>query len=137
MNNNFEGQLKTAIENAEKELDTLEESPFSSSAFETLKDRISRFISELITESVKVAKRHNADTVSSNHVEKASDYLVAISGKKIFRHLGTIGGALLGAGISNILAMTTNNQFTTPSVAVTSALSIVGAFLIALHIAKD
>jgi len=135
--NKYDNQLKTAIDNAEKELNSLEESPFSASAFDTLKERIGRFISELIAESIKVAKRHAADTVSSNHVEKASDFLVTSSGKKFFRHLGTIGGALLGAGISNILAMTTSNQFTTPGVAVTSGLSIIGAFLVALHIAKD
>lgn len=135
--NKFDNQLQTAIQNAEKELDLFEKSPFSTAAFETLKETIGRFISELITESVKVAKRHAADTVSSNHVEKASDYLVTSSGKRFFKHLGTIGGTLLGAGISNILVMTTNNQFSTISVAVTSGLSIVGAFLIALHIAKD
>ena len=133
----FDNQLKTAIENAEKELNSLEESPFSPSAFEALKGRIGLFISELVTESIRVAKRHSADTVSSSHIEKASDFLVTSSGKRFFRHLGTIGGALIGAGISNILAMTTSSQFSTLGVAVTSGLSIVGAFLIALHIAKD
>jgi len=129
--------LRTAIENAELELSSLAESPFSTAAFERVKEKIAQYITELISESARIAKRHSADTVSSSHVEQASDNLVSSSGKKLFRHLGTIGGILMGAGVSNILAMTTSNQFSTLSVSVTSALSIVGAFLIALHIAKE
>jgi hypothetical protein len=53
--NKFENQLQSAIENAEKELNSLEESPFSSAAFETLKEKIGRFISELVAESIKGA----------------------------------------------------------------------------------
>lgn len=129
--------LRTTIDSAEKELESLATSPFSNAAFATFKDKVAKYIGDLITESVKTAKRHSADTVSSTHVEQASDHLVSNTGRKYFRHLGTIGGILLGAGISNILAMTTSNQFTTLGVSITSALSIAGAFLVALHMAKE
>jgi hypothetical protein len=129
--------LKKSIDDAEQELSTLAESPFSPAAFETVKEKITQYIADLIFESAKIAKRHSADTVSSSHVEQASNNLVSSSSKKLYRHFGTIGGILLGAGVSNILAMTTSNQFSTLSVSVTSALSIMGAFLIALYIAKE
>jgi histone H3/H4 len=129
--------ISDLITAAEKELQSFGSAPFSEPAFATLKERVSQYIVELINEALKVAKRHQADTVSAAHVNRASDYLVSSSSRKIFRHLGTVGGILLGAAIGNVLAMTTSNQFTATSVLVTSGLGIIGAFLIALHIAKD
>jgi formate-dependent nitrite reductase membrane component NrfD len=70
-------------------------------------------------------------------VEQASEYLVSSSSKKFFRHLGTLGGILLGAAISNLLAMTIANQYTAAGTILSASFGIVGAFMIALHIAKD
>lgn len=125
------------ITEADRQLGSLGPSPFSAPAFENLKDKIARYIAEVIAESVKVAKRHRADTVSAAHVDQASDYLVSDASRRFFRHIGTIGGILLGASISNLLTMVTANQYSATSIGVTTALAIVGAFMIALHIAKD
>jgi len=43
----------------------------------------------------------------------------------------------LGAGLSNLLAMLTTKVLSGLSVAVTVVFGIVGAFLVALHIARD
>lgn len=94
-------------------------------------------ITELVNESVKVSKRHRADTVSAAHVERASEYLVTSTSRRIYRHLGTLGGILLGAALSNILAMTLAGQYTGGGTIVSASLGIVGAFMIALHIAKE
>jgi len=129
--------LEEVLRAAETELQRIGPSPFSVPAFSALRDKISRYIAELVAESIKIARRHRADTVSAAHVEQAAAYLVADTSRKLFRHLGTIGGILLGAAIGNLLSMVTANQYSTVSIVVTSVLCIVGAFMIALHIAKD
>lgn len=134
---NPEQIAQTTVQQAENQLRKTDSSPFSPSAFSTLKDKIAQHITELVNESVKVSKRHRADTISAAHVERASEYLVTSTSRRIYRHLGTLGGILLGAALSNILAMTLAGQYTGGGTIVSASLGIVGAFLIALHIAKD
>lgn len=122
---------------AESELNSSDSALFSRPAFNILKAKISQYISELVNQSIKVSKRHRSDTVSAAHVERASDYLVSSTSRRFFRHLGTIGGILLGASISNILTMTLNGQYSTIGTILSAGLGIVGAFAIALNIAKD
>lgn len=130
-------EAQAILEQAEKELTTSDSLPFSPPAYSVLKWKIAEYISDLVIESVKVSKRHRADTVSAAHVEQASAYLVSSTSRRIFRHLGTIGGILLGAAISNLLAMTIANQYTATSTIVSAILGIIGAFMIALHMAKE
>ena len=92
---------------------------------------------ELIGESTREAKRRRLDTVSETHVERASEILSSNAGRNVYRHVGTLGGVLLGASISNLLAMATSSTVTFTSVALTTALGVIGAFAIALHIARD
>jgi len=129
--------LQRVIEEADSLLKHAEPSPFSPSAFSELKERISEYIVQLVSEAIKISKRHKADTVSAAHVERASEYLVTSTSRRFFRHLGTVGGILLGASLSNILAMTVAGRYSTLGTLVSAGLGIIGAFLIALHIAKD
>jgi histone H3/H4 len=131
------GELARIIQQADDQLRAINPSPFSPQAFDALQERIARYIAELINESAREAKRQQLDTVSETHVERASEYLVSNSGRKVFRHVGTVGGVLLGASISNLLAMATVSSVTFASVGITTALGVVGAFAIALHIARD
>jgi hypothetical protein len=48
-----------------------------------------------------------------------------------------LGGVLLGASISNLLAIATSSTVTFTSVALTTALGVIGALAIALHFARD
>lgn len=134
---NQEEQVRDVIENAEKKLQGINPSPFSPPAFSTLKYKIAQHMTDLINESIKVSKRHRADTVSAAHVERASEYLVSSTSRSVYRHLGTVGGILLGAALSNILAMTLSAQYTGGGTIVSVTLGIAGAFMIALHIAKE
>lgn len=130
-------RAESAINQAEAQLRAFDSSPFSPTAFDLLKAKIAQHVRELVNESVKVSKRHRADTVSAAHVERASEYLVSSTSRRIYRHLGTVGGILLGAALSNILAMTLAAQYTGGGTILSATLGIVGAFVIALHIAKE
>lgn len=131
------GQARAVVALAEDRLKAVDGSPFSPAAFSTLKAKISEYVVELVNESIKVSKRHVADTVSAAHVQRAAEYLVSSTPRRIYRHLGTVGGILLGAALSNILAMTVVGQYTGGGTILSAALGTVGAFMIALHIAKD
>ena len=135
--NTLDREVSAVLKDAEESLESVTHSPFSNPAFGTLKGKISQYVSELINESIKVSKRHKADTVSAAHVERASEYLVTSTSRRLYQHLGTVGGILLGASLSNILAMTLSGQYTGSGTIISAALGIIGAFMIALQIAKD
>lgn len=134
---NLDDHTRAIVSQAEAHLKGVDASPFSPHAFGTLRSKISEFVVELVNESIKVSKRHRADTVSAAHVERAAEYLVSSTSRRFYRHLGTVGGILLGAALSNILAMTLAGQYTGGGTILSVALGVVGAFAIALHIAKE
>jgi len=111
--------------------------PFSPQAFEALEHTIDWFSQELAEQSIKVSKRHRADNVAESHVETAAGYLLGNAPSRIFRHLGTIGGVLLGAALSSLLTLITTNVFTPFSVGLIVVLAIIGAFLMAVHMARE
>jgi len=132
-----------AVQVAFSQLSHLEPSPFSPKAFEALKEKVADYVRNLVAESMKMAKRHDADTISPMYVEDANRLLISSAGRRWFRHLGTVGGVLLGAALSNLLAMTTTTtttttaQYSKAAILVTTGLGILGAFMVAIHIAKD
>ena len=137
MSGDPDNHTREVVGQAEAHLEGVDASPFSPHAFGTLRSKISEFVFELVNESIKVSKRHRADTVSAAHVERAAEYLVSSTSRRFYRHLGTVGGILLGAALSNILAMTLAGQYTGSGTILSVVLGVVGAFAIALHIAKE
>lgn len=131
--------LEKTILEANSALANIEHKPFSNKAFELVKEKVSIYITELITESVKNSKKSKMDNVSASHVEKASEYLVSKNIRKFSKLLGTIGGVLLGATISNIISMTTYSisEFSIYGIVSTVILGIAGSFLIAINIFKE
>lgn len=134
---NTELDLQRLINIAEEELRNADPAPFSPSAFERIKQKIGEYIVALIRESVKVARRHDSDSVSPSYVDRASEYLVSHKANKTYRHLGMVGGILLGAVGSNLLSMITTRQYTLMGIVVTVLFTLVGSFLIAINITKD
>jgi histone H3/H4 len=131
------GELARIIAQADDQLRGVDPSPFSSQAYRALQEQISRYIAELIGESTREAKRRQLDTVSETHVERAAEILLSNAARNVYRHVGTLGGVFLGASISNLLAMATSSTVTFTSITLTTALGVIGAFAIALHIARD
>lgn len=130
-------KLLRIIEDAERSLQEIAPSLFSEPAFARLREKVSEHVAQLISESIRVSKRHRADTVSTSDVEQASRHLVSSTSHKVFKHLGTVGGILLGAGVSNMLSMLTTNQFNITGIVLSFVLAVVGTFMVAAHIAKD
>src|SRR6266436_8178415 len=93
-------ELERIIKTANVELRQIHPGLFSEEGFRRLTERINKYIEELTVESVKVAKRHQSDSVSPAYVDQASEHLV--SGKPAMwrRILGGIGGIILGVGVA-------------------------------------
>jgi histone H3/H4 len=130
-------ELQQIIDTAEQELRNTGHTPFTPHAFNHLKEKICQYAVELIVESVKVAKRHKSETVSTTHVEHASEYLISSASQKLYRHMGTIGGILLGIAGSTFLSMYTTGQSTPSAVAVVVITTLVGAILTAANMFKE
>ncbi|HXQ73796.1 MAG TPA: hypothetical protein VN844_25060 [Pyrinomonadaceae bacterium] len=125
------------IDRASRRLQNAAKIPFSDQAFQELKEQISAYTEELIDESVKKAKQHRAESVSSADVQQAGQYLVARPSHRLYRHVGTFGGLLFGTALSSIVSMTTTNQYGLTVVVVTFGLTFIGTFFITIHMAKD
>lgn len=129
--------FQEVIDRANRELQNTSTTPFSDPAFEQLKQRIGTYAVELINESVRKAKRHQAEGVSSSDVQQASQYLVASTSHRIYRHAGSLGGLLLGTAFANTLSMITTHQYGLTGIIITFILTLIGSFLVAVPILKD
>lgn len=125
------------IDRVSKELQDASKIPFSDQAFRELNEDISAYAVELIRESVKKAKQHRAESVSSADVQQAGQYLVARPSHRIYKHMGTFGGLQLGTALSSIVSMTTSNQYGLTVVVITFVLTFIGTFFITIHMAKE
>lgn len=116
----------------------IDRSPFSAAAFSTLIQRITEHIGDLVTESVKVSKRHQADTGSTRHVDLAYAYLVSRPSRRWLRFLGILGGGLLGAALSNVVTLVvTGTAYSVEATLIVLGLAVAGTFLMALHLGSE
>lgn len=132
----------TELERIFKDVDfatqNIETEPFTTKAFEKFKAKIGVYISSLYNESLKTARRHKTDNISESHVDTASSYLIKNRDSKVSKLLGILGGALLGAAISNIFALTILGQlFNTLGLVMTIVVGVIGGFLIGINLMKD
>ena len=118
--------LDEVIERATAELKKAESTPFSEHALEEFEQQVGTYVVELIQESVKRAKRYQAEGVSSSDVRHASQYLVSSPSHKIYRHAGALGGLFFGAALSQIMSMITTRQYGLDGIVITFALTLIG-----------
>ncbi len=129
--------IRKALTEAGEKLQNADPGPFSRKGFLHLRERIDEYIEDLIAESARIAKRAKADAISAAHVDHAAENLITSMSRRVYRHLGTIGGLLLGTALAQFVTMLSDSKFTAEGVGISASLGVVGAFLVALHIAKD
>ncbi len=131
-------EIEKILKDVEYTIQNVAHEPFTKKAFGKFKEQIGVFISSLYIESQKTAKRHKTDNISETHVATASSYLIKNNNSKVSKFLGVLGGAFLGATLSNILAMTVLGQtYSTLGIIVTICLGVIGSFLIGINIMKE
>src|SRR5882762_6407576 len=130
-------ELERIIKTAELELRQVHPGLFSPEGFQRLTERISEFIGELTVESVKVAKRHQSDSVSPAYVDQASEHLASGKPARWQRVLGGIGGIVLGVGLTAAGAMIQSGQYSTRGVVLSVVCIVVGMPAFMFHIMKE
>jgi len=130
-------ELERIIKTAQVELQQIHPGLFSSEGFQRLTERINEYIGELTVESVKVAKRHQSDSVSPAYIDQASEHLV--SGKPAMwrRILGGIGGIILGVGVAAAGSMIQAAQYSTRGVILSIVCILMGMPAFLFHIMKE
>jgi hypothetical protein len=128
-----------SLQQAARDLQGTDPSPFTPNAYQTLTEIVNDFINDLVSESLRIAKRQKSEIVSINYVQNAGEYLIASRTRRLYRHLGTLGGVLLGGSLSNILAMVQagGNGLPILGTLVSIGICLIGTFLVAIHIAKE
>ena len=111
--------------------------PFSAHAYEVLRTTIVEYVSDLVTESARIARRGRADDISATHVQHAADHLSSATRGRFYRHVGTLGGIMLGGALSNLLSMTLENRYGAAGILITTGIAVAGTALVATHIAND
>jgi len=130
-------ELARILQATETSLKEIDQTPFSAKGFERLREKINEYIIQLVTESVKVTKAREADSISPSYVDHASKYLISGRGSKLYKLVGIIGGVLFGIGTTNVVRMILDNQYSTRGIIVSFACTVVGALTISLQVAKD
>ncbi|NIO04600.1 MAG: hypothetical protein GTN74_08290 [Proteobacteria bacterium] len=119
------------IQETDARLEEVEYPRFSLPASSLLKKKVKEHIHQLVSESVRVSKRHQADTVSAADVEHANGYLLYSTSRPFFRRIGMLGGILLGVSLTNTGEMIVSGCYSHEGILVWVICGIIGTFLIA------
>jgi hypothetical protein len=130
-------ELERIIETAAVELRQIHPGLFSPEGFQRLTQRINEFVGDLTVESVKVAKRHRADSVSPAYVDQANEHLVSGKPSRWRRIVGGIGGIVLGSGLGVSATMVQSGQYTTRGFVLSMVCIIFGMPAFVVHILKE
>lgn len=132
--------LTDAIASAEgalRQQDAAATHPLTNEAFDVLVRSISSYARDLIDISLRVAVRGDADNVSAKHVERAATSLSVSTSQQRRQHVGTLGGILLGAGLSSLVSMIHSGDVSLPIVVLTCVLIGVGGAMVAAHMGRS
>lgn len=99
---------------------------FSQAGFKRLEQRSDEFAAELASESIRVSKRHQSDSVSPAYVDQAAQHLI-LGKPAIWRRLvGSIGCLVFGVGLATAGSMIHQNSYTSRGVVLTLTCIILG-----------
>ena len=75
----------------------------SQGAFESLKDRVSEYIIEIVDQSYRISRHQSVDIISAVHVNRAAEHLIATPARKVYRYIGAVGGVFFGVSLSSVV----------------------------------
>ena len=130
-------ELERIISTANVELRQIHPGLFSPEGFQRLTERINEFIGELTVESVKVAKRHQSDSVSPAYVDQASEHLASGKPARWQRVFGGIGAIILGVGLAAAGSMIQSGLYSTRGVILSVVCILAGMPAFMFHIMRE
>ena len=128
----MKASLARLIEDSAAQLRGVEAPSFSTEGLSELKEYIGRYVLKLVTEAVKLATDHSPDAiVSRTEVRRANDRIIWGTPGRAARLLGTIGGVLLGVGLSGAFSMLHSGSYSAVGMLLVLGFLCVGVFMVA------
>jgi hypothetical protein len=110
---------------------------FSKQARSTYLSTVERFAFELAELGVRAAKREGVEGVSERHITRSSELLSMGTVTRRGRHLGALGGVLLGMGLSVMADILIDKKLGVVPVLISFVAALIGLALLAYNWAKD
>ena len=130
-------EFERIIKTAEVELRQIRPGLFSPEGFQRLKERINEFIGVLTAESVRIAKRHQSDSVSPAYVDQAHEHLASGKPTRWHRVVSGIGGIFFGVGLAAAGSMIQAGQYSTRGFVLSIICIVFGMPAFMFHIMKE
>ncbi|MGB2569905.1 hypothetical protein ACPFP2_15840 [Micromonospora citrea] len=113
------------------------EERFSSQAGDAYTDVVEMYAQSILELAKQNHKRDGSDIVSQRHIERAAEFLGTGYASKRGRHLGAIGGVLLGTGFSVWSDIFIDGKYAPIPLGISLALTIVGVALVVYNWVRD
>jgi hypothetical protein len=118
-------------------LEGVDRNPFSVAAFDVLKGKVGEYVSDVVRESEAIARRQQADIISAKHVQDACDRLTVSPRRRLYKHIGTIGGIALGISGSGLITILTASESSIALIGATVITALVGGIFLGISIRSD
>jgi len=109
---------------------------FSDDARKRYEMEVSSFAADLRRQSLEHKRSHGGDNVSGRNVISAVRFLRSHRSDGILRHLGAVGGVLIGLGAQALAGMVGDGVYTTGGVLWGAGTAVLGAGLLVWHLAR-
>ena len=130
--------VDAAIRQVEKRILDSDAAPFTPQAYDQLKSQIAGYISELVDESARVARRHGStDVISAADVKRASEHLGVRPRQRRYQVIGSFGSLLLGAAVGNALQIVGTQQIASETALLTFGVGAFGTALTVLGLVRE
>lgn len=111
--------------------------PFSHAASRELETRVGQYQDELVSESRRIARRHQADVISTAYVRQARDHLGAGTRRRTAALAGSLGWAMVGATLPTLLNLGSGTPAAPAQLLWSNLVGMVGAILITVQFLRD
>lgn len=130
-------KLDHIIKAAQSELPDTSPDGFSPEGYERLRQRINEYVRQLTNESMKIAKRHQSDSISPAYVDRAAEYLVSAGFNRWQKLVEGLGSIILGLGLAAAGSMIQSTSFSTRGLTFCVVCILVGMPAFMFHLMKD
>lgn len=129
-------EIERILQSIDSILQKVKQKQFSDGGWVRLDVKIKQYVNQLIKESVKVARKHKADSVSPSFVNHASDYLLSGRASWWQKLWEIIANVSLGIGSTIMISMMLANKYSSVGVIFSVVLILIGVIAVVLQL-KD
>lgn len=111
---------------------------FTQKGVDALDKQIKEHADDLVEESIRIMKRHHAESITEVYVRHASSRISSGPRKKQYSMAGSLGGVFLGAAVSSFIDMANAaNRIEFQFVLIASTMAVVGTIMMAVNFFKE